>query len=176
MKKIFILSGILCVGLWGASDVFAAQEGISMIQGTSSDSRIHGKLTLSETADGGLHVQGRLVDVPPGEHGFHIHEFGSCEDSGTAAGGHFNPKGVEHGLLMKHGFEKAHAGDLGNISAGEDGVATIDVTVPGLTLDNGEYTVGGRAFIVHEKADDFGQPLGNAGGRIGCGPIILRGE
>jgi Cu-Zn family superoxide dismutase len=25
--------------------------------------------------------------------------------------------------------------------------------------------------ILHEKEDDFGQPTGNAGGRIGCGVI-----
>jgi hypothetical protein len=27
--------------------------------------------------------------------------------------------------------------------------------------------------VLHEKADDFGQPTGNAGGRIGCGTIQL---
>ena len=29
----------------------------------------------------------------------------------------------------------------------------------------------GRAIIVHEKEDNGGQPVGNAGGRIGCGVI-----
>jgi Cu-Zn family superoxide dismutase len=36
--------------------------------------------------------------------------------------------------------------------------------------------VAGRAFVLHEKADDFGQPVGNAGSRIGCGPIVLTGK
>ncbi|MBI3323135.1 MAG: superoxide dismutase family protein, partial [Candidatus Omnitrophica bacterium] len=35
---------------------------------------------------------------------------------------------------------------------------------------------GGRSLILHEKVDDFGQPLGNAGGRIGCGVIRIVGE
>ena len=40
-------------------------------------------------------------------------------------------------------------------------------------IDQGEapHAVAGRAFILHEKQDDFGQPTGNAGGRIGCGKI-----
>jgi len=29
----------------------------------------------------------------------------------------------------------------------------------------------GKSVIVHEKTDDFSQPTGNAGGRIGCGII-----
>jgi Cu-Zn family superoxide dismutase len=29
---------------------------------------------------------------------------------------------------------------------------------------------------VHEKADDFGQPTGNAGGRVGCGVIAVTGD
>ncbi|MBI2167628.1 MAG: superoxide dismutase family protein, partial [Candidatus Omnitrophica bacterium] len=45
--------------------------------------------------------------------------------------------------------------------------------VPGLTLKEGEYAVAGRALILHEKEDDFGQPTGNAGGRIACGVIQL---
>ena len=33
--------------------------------------------------------------------------------------------------------------------------------------------MSGRAVIIHEKADDFSQPAGNAGGRIACGLIGL---
>jgi len=29
--------------------------------------------------------------------------------------------------------------------------------------------------ILHEKVDDFSQPVGNAGGRIACGSIVLTG-
>ncbi|MBI3291414.1 MAG: superoxide dismutase family protein, partial [Elusimicrobia bacterium] len=44
------------------------------------------------------------------------------------------------------------------------------------SLSGSKYAVGGRAVIVHEKADDFGQPVGNAGGRIGCGLIVITGR
>ncbi|NER32468.1 MAG: superoxide dismutase family protein, partial [Symploca sp. SIO1C4] len=96
---------------------------------------------------------------------------GSCEDGGKAAGGHFNPDGVQHGLLIKDGFENAHAGDLGNITVSPEGTGTMNVTIPGLTLSEGKYALGNLSVIVHEKPDDFGQPTGNAGGRIGCGII-----
>lgn len=79
--------------------------------------------------------------------------------------------GVPHGDLLKDGFQHAHAGDLGNIEIGPDGKGTLKKVIPGLTLKEGKYGVVGRALILHEKEDNFGQPTGNAGGRIACGVI-----
>jgi Cu-Zn family superoxide dismutase len=67
----------------------------------------------------------------------------------------------------------AHAGDMGNIEIGENGSGTLIVFMPGLSLSQGEANVTGKAVILHEQEDDFGQPTGNAGGRIGCGVITL---
>ena len=36
---------------------------------------------------------------------------------------------------------------------------------------SGENSILGRAVIVHEKVDDWSQPVGNAGGRVACGVI-----
>ncbi|MBI3564789.1 MAG: superoxide dismutase family protein [Elusimicrobia bacterium] len=113
-----------------------------------------------------------LHGLTPGEHGFHIHEFGSCEDSAKAAGGHFNPKKHEHGQALKDGVAKTHAGDLGNITADAAGDAKLDVTLKGVSLTK-DFAVAGRAVVVHEKVDDFSQPVGNAGGRVACGVIGL---
>ena len=142
------------------------------ISGTSGSSAIRGQILLVET-DTGLNLSGTLFNIPPGSHGFHIHETGSCADKGMAAGGHFNPKHVEHGDLLRNGFQKAHAGDLGNLSVDSNGVAILDQTFPELTLAAGGYSVAGRAIVLHEKPDDFSQPTGNAGSRIGCGAIVL---
>jgi superoxide dismutase, Cu-Zn family len=142
------------------------------LSSTSGASTIRGQVLLVET-DKGLNLSGTLFDIPPGSHGFHIHETGSCADKGMAAGGHFNPKHVEHGDLLRNGFQKAHAGDLGNLSVDSNGVAILDQTFPGLTLAAGEYSVAGRSIVLHEKPDDFSQPTGNAGSRIGCGAIVL---
>ena len=40
-----------------------------------------------------------------------------------------------------------------------------------LTVGPGEMSVVGRGIVVHAKVDDWSQPTGNAGGRIGCGVI-----
>ena len=150
----------------------AAEHGQAAITGTKPDSKISGTATLTPTPDG-LKVSIRVANVPPGLHGLHFHEHGSCDDGGNAAGGHYNPDKVKHGFLPKDGFTGAHAGDLGNIEVGLDGTGMLELTLPGLALTKGPHSVDGHAIILHEKPDDFGQPTGNAGARIGCGVISL---
>ncbi len=171
MKKL-LLSSMLVTFILSSCVPAMAQKGIAIIQGTEEGSKAQGIIALEDTKEG-LVVNARLSNFPPGEHGFHIHQYGSCSEGGKAAGGHYNPKGTEHGLLSKDGVKKAHAGDLGNITIDKNGDGELDITLSELTLTNSDFTVSGRAFIVHAKADDFGQPTGNAGARIGCGSIIL---
>ena len=152
-----------------------AETGVANIKGTAMNSLLKGTVTLVDTP-AGLKVDARLTGLPPGQHGFHIHEFGSCDDMGKAAGGHYNPENAMHGMVVKDGVMKAHAGDLGNITAGTDGNATLEAVIPDVTLTGSKHSVLGRAFIVHEKVDDFSQPVGNAGTRIGCGAIVMTGK
>jgi Cu-Zn family superoxide dismutase len=119
-------------------------------------------------------VEAKLKNVPKtGKLGFHIHEKGSCDDMGKAAGGHYNPAEAPHGLLAIDGEHKAHAGDLGNVEISKDGTGTLKGFLPSVSLRGGQYNVEGRAIILHEKEDNFGQPTGNAGDRIGCGIIQM---
>ena len=122
-----------------------------------------------EPAPGGVKVKARVSGLAPGTHGFHVHEFGDCSAADfTSAGGHFNP------MTQPHGAPKdaaRHVGDLGNIEAGADGVATLDWTDTQLAFE-GHHGIVGRAVIVHAKADDLKtQPTGDAGGRLACGVI-----
>ena len=151
-----------------------AETGKAVIQSTGEGYAVLGEATFADSPNG-LHVSVRVSGVSPGQHGLHVHQFGNCGDQGKAAGGHFNPKGVPHGFLPQGGFEQAHAGDFGNLEVGPDGNGALTLTLPGLSLADGTYTVAGRAVVLHEKADDFGQPTGNAGGRIGCGEILVTG-
>lgn len=147
-----------------------AQTATVDLKATKEGSAISGTVRLEEVPEG-LRVSADVKGALPGKHGFHFHENGSCADEGKAAGGHFNPDGVVHGLLVKDGHSHAHAGDMGNIEIDPDGTGKLETTLPGLSLSEGKYNVSGRAIILHEKEDDFGQPTGNAGGRVGCGVV-----
>ena len=149
------------------------EQGTAVIQGTQPGSKISGTATLMPVTNG-LKISIRVANVPPGTHGIHFHEQGNCGDAGKAAGGHYNPDGVKHGFLPKDGFGAAHTGDLGNIKVGKDGTGRLELTIAGLSLREGPHSVADHSIILHEKADDFGQPTGNAGGRIGCGVITVK--
>jgi len=162
---------VLTLVLMGASHALAATAK-AVIRGTTADSPVSGEARLEDTA-AGLKVDVALTQVPSGKHGLHIHEKGNCGDAGKAAGGHFNPSGAPHGFFPKDGPANAHPGDMGNIEIGRDGAGALSMTLPGVVLEQRVNAVDGRAIVLHENADDFSQPTGNAGGRIGCGVIAL---
>jgi Cu-Zn family superoxide dismutase len=118
---------------------------------------------------GGVRVVADISGLKPGEHGFHIHEFGDASSAdGMAAGGHFNPAAAAHGAPSA---AVRHAGDLGNIKADAAGRATLDYVDTKLSLD-GAASIVGRAVVVHANPDDLTtQPTGNAGGRVAVGVI-----
>ncbi|HTL48302.1 MAG TPA: superoxide dismutase family protein [Verrucomicrobiae bacterium] len=163
------LTGMAVVVFCTAGTAVAASVDVAL-QPTDPSFKAQGTVTLTETADG-LAVRAQVSQASPGKHGFHIHENGSCADKGNAAGSHFNPDKLPHGDVVRSGLTAAHAGDLGNLEVAEDGTGMLDTQVKGLTLSEGKYSVRGRAVVLHEKEDDFGQPSGNAGGRIACGVI-----
>lgn len=128
----------------------------------------HGTVVFTKV-EGGVKVEATLDGLAPGDHGFHIHQYGDCSSpDGKSAGGHFNPEGVEHA-----GPEASvrHVGDLGNITADENGHATLERVDAHLTF-SGPHSIVGRGVIVHQKADDLtSQPTGAAGARVACGVI-----
>lgn len=132
------------------------------------DSKVTGKVTFTQQKDG-VEVVAELTGLAPGEHGFHVHEFGDCSMAdGVCAGGHFNPTGAPHGGPEA---EQRHVGDLGNVKADQSGKAMYKRVDKMIAL-NGPNSIIGRSVIVHAGADDLKtQPSGNAGARIGCGVI-----
>ncbi len=123
----------------------------------------------------GVLIQARLTGVPEGWHGFHIHETGSCDPDFSAAGGHYNPTGIGHGILHEDGH---HPGDTVNIYAHADGTANADQYTLDVTLGEGPaapaslFDADGSAIIVHESPDTYGADPA-AGPRIACGVITL---
>lgn len=143
-----------------------------------------------------MKVTGEVTGLAKGLHGFHVHEFGDntngmhfrrvcnritsvmciiwCLIGCISAGPHFNPLSKTHGGPSD---EERHVGDLGNLTAGDDGKAPVDITDSLITL-SGAHSIIGRTVVVHADPDDLGKgghelspTTGNAGARVACGVI-----
>ncbi len=129
---------------------------------------VHGTVRFTKVATG-VRVVADLTGLKPGEHGFHVHEFGDATSAdGMATGGHFNPMHEVHGGPSS---EHRNEGDLGNITADASGHATLDYVDSKLAFD-GTGSILGRSVVIHADRDDIAaQPSGNAGKRVAVGVI-----
>ncbi len=133
-----------------------------------------GTIALADSPQG-LVIKPALTGLPPGDHGFHVHENPDCgakekdgkRVAGLAAGGHYDPtRSGKHEGPKGHG----HLGDLPVLVVAANGSATAQMTAPRLKLAD----LKGRSLMIHEGGDNYAdQPkaLGGGGGRIACGLI-----
>lgn len=134
-----------------------------------SGSKVEGTLKFMEH-ESRVRITGQVRGLTPGKHGIHIHANGNCDaPDALSAGGHFSPYGGRHNAPASN---DRHLGDLGNIVAGADGVANVDIVTNGVTLAlMGAHSIIDRAIVIHANEDDFSEPAGNSGARIACGLI-----
>ncbi|TNL10505.1 superoxide dismutase [Cu-Zn] SodC2 [Kosakonia cowanii] len=165
-----MLALLTCAGAQAASE--EVQMNLVTAQGVGQSV---GSVKISET-DKGLEFAPDLNELPPGEHGFHVHAKGSCEpamkegkpSAAEAAGGHLDP----HKIGKHAGPEgEGHLGDLPVLVVNNDGKATDAVVAPRLKkLDE----VKGKALMIHVGGDNMSdqpKPLGGGGARYACGVI-----
>ncbi|TXD98411.1 superoxide dismutase family protein [Psychrobacter frigidicola] len=182
MKKMMLASALLCGSALAMTGCQSTEGQLktgnplnqpvlkSTLKAVDGSNQEVGQIFL-RPVDGGVQVYGKLMNMTPGSTvALHIHETGSCADMGKAAGGHFNPDNKPHA----HPDDmNGHAGDLPNLTANDNGVATINYVNKKISAaEAGKYSVYRRAFIVHASADDYtSQPAGASGDRIACGII-----
>jgi Cu-Zn family superoxide dismutase len=129
--------------------------------------------------DNGVLFRVDVSGLPPGSHGFHVHEVGSCnplrDTQGVvtpfgAAGGHFDPQGTGHHLGP---YGSGHAGDLPNLMVSEAGHVRTTFFDDRLTVKPGPHNIVGRALVIHANPDNYTDtpPNGGSGARIACGEI-----
>ncbi len=149
-------------------------KAVCVLDSQTNKKDVSGVVYLEETNDNKTHIYGSVKGLKPGLHGFHIHEAGDISKGCDSACAHYNPYGHDHGGLTS---KNRHVGDLGNIKAGKNGVANIDITDKLVKL-RGKYSVIGRSLVVHEDEDDLGLDnhddsltTGHSGKRLACGVI-----
>src|SRR6266487_3304632 len=146
----------------------APLQAIAMLHPTAGN-KVSGTVTFIEVADG-VQVHAELAGLAPGDHGFHVHEFGDCSaPDASSAGAHFNPTNKPH---AGPDAPERHVGDMGNVEADTSGKAKLEYVDHQISLTNDEQSVIGRSVVVHMKRDDLkSQPAGDSGARVACGVI-----
>ncbi len=169
----FFLASFVLVGTRTAGAA-TAKATINSISATGVGARL-GTITFADTR-GGLRITPKLSGLPPGGHGFHIHEKGDCGPgmnqgkpaAGFAAGGHYDP--AQTGKHLGPVSTAGHRGDLPALAVDAQGNATQPVTAPHLTVAQ----IRGHAVMIHAGGDNYSDtplPLGGGGARIACGVI-----
>lgn len=133
-----------------------------------------GTVTLSDTQYG-LLLTPSLMGLPPGIHGFHVHQNPACGPGekdgkvvpGLAAGGHYDPANTNS---HEGPYGEGHLGDLPPLYVDMDGSASTPILAPRLTVAD----VVGHSMMIHMDGDNFADmpaPLGGGGARLACGVI-----
>jgi len=185
-SKWVALALVVCLGLvtWFQlrpepdSNVFH-QNAIVILNHPLGKTTVNGIIEFEQLkAKGPVSIRGTINNLDPSsERGFHVHELGDLTDGCTSTGPHFNPLRNPHGAPEDR---IRHVGDLGNISTNSSGIAALDFRDDIISL-NGQFSIIGRALVVHSGTDDLGkkpnegsQINGNSGERVACGVIGLK--
>ena len=133
-----------------------------------------GTIALTDSP-GGLVLAPKLGNLPPGQHGIHVHQLPDCRavekdgrsQAGMASGGHFDPAQTGRHLGPQG---DGHKGDLPYLTVDDKGNATTPLTAPHLTVAD----IKGHAIVIHAGGDNYSddpKPLGGGGARIACGVV-----
>lgn len=167
MKKLTLALFCMALGTANAADLTVTMHlvdasGIGKAIGTIK----------AEDSPYGLILMPDLSGLPPGIHGFHVHQNPDCGAKmmdgksvpGLAAGGHYDPAQASH---HQGPYGNGHLGDLPALSADAEGRAVLPVLAPRLKVSD----IAGRSLVIHAGGDNYSDqpPLGGGGARMACG-------
>lgn len=162
VKLLFVVVGLILT-----SNAFADTTIAVNLTTKDGEGQAIGTITVSQTKYGLLFTP-NLHGLPPGLHGFHLHQDPNCNDNGMAAGGHLDP---EHSGKHLGPYAGGHLGDLPALYVDGNGNATTPVLAPRL---KSLKEIGGHAIMIHAGGDNYSdtpEKLGGGGARIACGVI-----
>jgi len=117
-------------------------------------------------------------NLPPGNHGVHIHEVGACTPTCSAAGSHLDlgPFGNNTPVIANHPY---HSGDLINVRVGSTGNGFMAHVTSRVAISDGKlglFDENGASLVVHALPDTYcaadpTDPNCAGGGRIACGVL-----
>ena len=171
-KNLFLLGTTIALPLIAQADITVNMNAVT----ATGVGESLGTIVISKATHGIL-LTPQLQGLPPGAHGFHIHEVPDCapgmDDEGKmaaaqSAGEHYDPEGN-----MKHGSPlvgDGHLGDLPVLMVDVAGRATEAVEASRLDYDD----VDNKALVIHAGGDNYSdvpEKAGGGGERIACGII-----
>jgi len=167
IPAVVLLAGLACAA-------HALDVPIAAISADGSSAPI-GTIKLSDSPYGsGVLITPDLSSLPPGLHGFHLHEMASCAPgmkdgktmAGMGAGPHYDP---DHTGKHEGPYGSGHLGDLPPLFVDNSGKATLPVLAPRLKLSD----FPGHSLMIHAGGDNLSDqpPLGGGGARIACGVV-----
>jgi Cu-Zn family superoxide dismutase len=166
---------ILALGLGGAASAATVSATVMLATPDGAGAAV-GTVSISDSPAGAV-LTTDLHGLPPGVHGFHVHDKGSCTATADAAGkavpaggagGHMDPA-----MAGKHEGPDGmgHLGDLPALTVGADGAAKARLIAPHI---RSAQALQGHALMIHAGGDNYSDmpaPLGGGGARIACGVI-----
>jgi len=143
---------------------------VAVVRPTKGNS-VKGTVWFTQTKKG-VRVEAKIRGLDPqSKHAFHIHKYGDATAAdATSAGGHYDPDDTGH-HARSNADVAHHAGDLGNLQTDSSGHAHYTRVIEGISVADLHNPIVGRGIVVHARADQFDQPTGSAGARIGFGVI-----
>jgi superoxide dismutase, Cu-Zn family len=150
-----------CTSFMGQQDKRAAAQLLPTM-----GAQARGTVSFVERSDG-VQVNYNLAGLQPdSDHALQVHERGDCNAADASSAGDVFAPAAEH---LKPGSRVE--GDLGNIHADSNGVATGFIVAPDVSLD-GVRSVVQRAVLLHrDPIDPYAYPQRGTGPALACGVI-----